>query len=73
MIAASEVKNQLSRESMWFQFFFFAVQLIFPLGIFYSFKNKCNTRMLQINVYTSDSFVRAFCPYAFFNSMNSNF
>ena len=28
MIAASEMKNQLSRESMWFQFFF-AVQLVF--------------------------------------------
>ena len=31
MIAASEVKNQLSRESMWFQFFFRCATSFFPL------------------------------------------
>ena len=40
MIAASEVKNQLSRESMWFQFFFRCATSFFPVGIFYSFKTN---------------------------------
>ena len=31
MIAASEVKNQLSRESMWFQFFLRCGTGFFPL------------------------------------------
>ena len=31
MIAASEVKNQLARESMWFQFFFRCATSFFPL------------------------------------------
>ena len=51
MIAASEVKNQLSRESMWFHFFFSLYNWFFPVGIFYSFKTNA-TRVCYKEMFT---------------------